>query len=119
MKKAIIIFLFFLSVQFSNAQMSCTELIDHLETGWDGSIYTSYDSDAITSVTFYAIIDDDGYDYYYAIVVFESSFTQYIYQVSSETENNYAWDSSESAGKAFWSHIQPYNDNLDCGAYFE
>ena len=119
MKKVVLLFLFVLSAQISNAQMSCTELIEHLETGWDGNIYTSYDSEAISSITFYAIIDDDGYEYHYAIVVFTSSDTQYIYQVDSFTENDYSWDSSDSAGKAFWKHIQPYNDNLDCGAYFE
>lgn len=116
-------FLFYLILFFGisstiNAQSSCQDIIDYVKSEGYGSTYYSYSSDAITQVTFYDVTDDSYNTYYFAIVRFTSSYTDYIYQVGSNTRNNYSMDYLNSAGKAFWNYIEPYSDNLGCGPNF-
>ena len=63
-----------------------------------GTTYYSYDSDAISEVTFYEISDESYNDYYFAVVRFTSSYEEYIYQVDSDTEFNYSMEYMDSAG---------------------
>ena len=60
--------------------------------------------------------------YYFAIVCFKQKYSygcnEYIYQVASNTKFNYSYNYLNSAGKAFWKYIQPYNENLDCAPNF-
>ncbi|WP_435412697.1 hypothetical protein [Psychroserpens mesophilus] len=116
MKNSVILSLLFVfGLYFSlNAQSSCSELIDYVKSNSYGSTYYSYDSDAISQVTFYEVTDDNYNTYYFALVRFTSSYTDYIYRVGSNTKSNYSFDYMDSAGKAFWEHIQPYNEVLDC-----
>ena len=119
MKKIITLFILLLiGVGSVFAQMSCNELKDYVESEDYGMTYYSYDSDAITKVSFHEITDDSYNTYYFAIVQFTSSFTEYIYQVDSNTKFNYSMDYHESAGKAFWEHIHPYRDVLGCAPDF-
>tara|TARA_R110000765_G_scaffold94079_6_gene177446 strand:- start:1033 stop:1407 length:375 start_codon:yes stop_codon:yes gene_type:complete len=97
-----------------NAKSSCADMIDMVESESYGTTYYSYDSDAISQVTFHEVTDDSYNTYYFAIVKFKSSYNEYIYQVSSSTKSNYSMNYRQSAGEAFWQYIQPYNDNLNC-----
>ena len=99
-------------------QTSCSDLIKYVKSNDYGRTYYSYDSDAITQVTFYKITDNNYNTYYFAIVQFTSSYTNYIYQVGPNTQLNYSMDYMDSAGKAFWKYIQPYNENLNCAPNF-
>lgn len=101
-----------------NAQTSCSELMTYVKSESFGSAYTSFGSDAISQVTFHELTDDSYNTYYYAIVRFTSSYNEYIYQVASNTKSNYTRNYMSSAGKAFWSYIQPYNENLGCAPDF-
>lgn len=101
--------------QTVNAQSSCSELLDYVESKGYGSTYYSYNSDAISQVTFYDITDENYNTYYFAVVRFTSSYTDYIYQVGSNTKFNYTMNYNNSAGKAFWNYIEPYSDVLGCG----
>lgn len=114
LKKAIT--LTFLIFWFTNlnAQSSCADMINMVESESYGTTYYSYDSDAISQVTFHEITDDSYNTYYFAIVRFTSSYNEYIYQVSYSTKSNYSMNYLQSAGEAFWQYIQPYNDNLNC-----
>ena len=101
----------------TNAQ-SCEEIMDFVKSENPGTSYRSYTSDAISKVTFHSVYVDYK-TLYFAIVCFKKNSysqncTEYIYQVSSNTKLNYSMDHYESAGKAFWKHIEPYSDNLDC-----
>lgn len=102
-----------------NAQTSCSDIIEYVKSESYGSTYYSYDSDAISQVTFYEVTDDNYITYYFAIVRFTSSYTDYIYQVSSDTKFNYSIYYLDSAGKAFWNYIQPYNKQLGCAPDFD
>jgi hypothetical protein len=102
-----------------NAQTSCYELISYVKANGYGSTYYSYNSDAISQVTFYEVTDDNYTTYYFAIVRFSSSYTDYIYRVSSNTKSNYSFNYMDSAGQAFWKYIQPYNEVLDCAPDFD
>lgn len=102
-----------------NAQTSCSDIIKYVKSKSYGSTYYSYDSDAISQITFYEVSDDSYNTYYFAIVRFTSSYTDYIYQVGSNTKFNYSMDYMDSAGKAFWKYIQPYNENLNCAPNFD
>ncbi len=116
-KNFLIIFLVLLAGRSISAQTSCSEMLQYVTSNSYGSTLYSYDSEAITSVTFYDLSID--YDtYYFAVVQFTSSYQKYIYQVGSQTEINYRMDYFDSAGKAFWKHIQPYADALGCGPSF-
>ena len=100
------------------AQTSCSDLLQMVESESYGTTYSSFGSDAISQVTFHDITDNSYNTYYFAVVQFTSSYTKYIYQVSSSTERNYSYNYITSAGKAFWKYIQPYNQNLNCAPDF-
>lgn len=119
MKKAILLITFLCCSLNLNAQISCPELIDYVKTESYGSTYYSYGSDAIRQVSFHEVSDDSYNTYYFAIVQFTSSYKEYIYQVSSSTKFNYSLEYLDSAGKAFWRYIQPYNQNLECAPDFD
>ena len=116
MKKHIFYFLFAIVSITVNAQ-SCEEMMDFVKSKNYGVTYSSYGSDAISKVTFYDVMIDYK-TYYFAIVCFKKEYSyscnEYIYQVGSSTKLNYSLDHYDSAGKAFWKHIQPYNENLGC-----
>lgn len=101
---------------------SCQELIETVENNYYGTTYRSYNSTAISEVTFYEV--RENYEtYYFAIVCFKQKYgygcNKYIYQVGSRTKFGYSLDYMSSAGEAFWEHIQPYADVLGCGARFQ
>lgn len=103
-----------------NAQ-DCDELMNSIKSENYGTTYTSYNSDAISKVTFYDVMIDYQ-TYYFAIVCFKKDYygcSEYLYQVASNTKMNYSMNYYDSAGKAFWKYIQPYNETLDCGANFD
>lgn len=110
----LIVLIIFSGLTTLTAQSSCSELMDMVTSESYGSTYSSYSSDAISQVTFYEIDGDNYSTYYFAIVRFKSSYTDYIYQVGSRTKSNYAMNYLQSAGEAFWKYIQPYNQNLNC-----
>jgi hypothetical protein len=111
MKKNILILIISL-VTFVVKAQSCEEIMEYVKKeGGYGTTYISYNSDVISKVTFYQLTVDYK-TLYFAIVCFKKEYsyscTEYIYQVGSNT--NYI----NSAGKAFWEYIQPYNENLGC-----
>jgi hypothetical protein len=112
-KSTVLIFLMF-AANYINAQSSCAELLAMVKSEGYGSSYSSYTSDAISQVTFYEVDGDNYNSYYFAVVRFKNSYTDYIYQVGSRTKSNYAMNYMQSAGEAFWQYIQPYNENLNC-----
>ncbi len=114
LKKIITMLFLTFGMVLTHAQSSCSELMDMVTSEGYGSTYSSYSSDAISQVTFYEIDGDNYSTYYFAIVRFKSSYTDYIYQVGSRTKSNYAMNYLQSAGEAFWKYIQPYNQNLNC-----
>jgi len=120
--KKLLSFLIFIFCTANGKAQSCEEVMSYVKSNSYGTTYTSYNSDAISKVTFYDITVDYKY-YYYAIVCFKqkNSYTcsEYIYQVSSRTKSNYSMNYLNSAGKAFWEYIQPYNKNLGCAPNFE
>src|SRR5690606_32801360 len=115
MKKMLFTWVLFLGLLNVNAQSSCEEVMKYVKSSGYGSTYTTYDSEAISKVTFYQI-SIDYKTHYFAIVCFKKSYscTEYIYQVGSETKLNYSLNYLSSAGEAFWKYIQPYNANLKC-----
>lgn len=85
-----------------------------------GTTYTSHNSDAISKVTFYDVMID--YQTYFAMSVLRKTImdVQSIYiRVASNTKFNYSTNYLDSAGKAFWKYIQPYNETLECAPNFE
>ena len=119
MKKLIFAILFGLSLMSVKAQ-SCEEFMSFVKNESYGSSFYSYTSDAISYVTFYDVLIDYQY-YYFAIVCFKNDYSgcsEYIYQVGSNTKSNYSMSYLSSAGKAFWKHIQPYNNVLGCAPNF-
>ncbi len=122
MKKMILTFISALTIIAVNAQ-TCDEMIEYVkQEGGYGTTYTSYNSDAISKVTFYQLTVDYK-TLYFAIVCFKKEYsygcTEYIYQVGSNTKFNYSLNYLSSAGKAFWEYIQPYSENLGCAPNFE
>ncbi|MAU15617.1 MAG: hypothetical protein CMH46_08775 [Muricauda sp.] len=113
MKKVILLGALLFAIGIS-AQSSCSDLMATVKSEGYGSTYYSYDSDAISKVTFYEVSDDNYNKYYFAIVQFTGSFKEYIYQVGPRTKSNYSYNYRTSAGKAFWKYVQPYNKNLNC-----
>ncbi|PQJ32376.1 hypothetical protein BST92_10765 [Nonlabens arenilitoris] len=109
-----ITFLFLSSMVFSQ---SCEEQIEYLEDNYYGSTYSSPTSTAISKVTFYQATIDYR-TVYFAVVCFKSKYSygcsEYLYQVGSNTKYNYSMNYLDSAGKAFWSYIEPYGDNSPC-----
>ena len=107
-----------LFISFKVNSQTCDELISSVKSKAYGTTYTSYNSSAISKVTFYDIYEGSRF-YYFAIVCFKKSYSgcaEYIYQVTSTTKTYYSMNYLESAGKAFWAYIQPYNKVLSCGA---
>lgn len=122
MKTTIALLMVLVSTTLLKAQ-TCAEIMEYVKSeGGYGTTYTSYNSDAISKVTFYEITADYQ-TLYFAIVCFkrENSFScsEYIYQVGSSTKSNYSMNYYSSAGKAFWDYIQPYNETLGCAPDFK
>ena len=101
---------------------SCDEVMEYVKSQGYGTTYSSYNSDAISKVTFYNIAIEFK-THYFAIVCFKQKYSyscsEYIYQVGSNTKFNYSMNYLKSAGKAFWEYIQPYNENLGCAPNFD
>ena len=116
MKQLILTVLLTLSGVIAIAQ-SCDDMMDLVTKDNYGSTYSSPTSDAISKVTFYSK-QIEYQTYYFAVVCFKKEYsyncTEYLYQVASNTQTNYALHYLDSAGKAFWKYIKPYNDNLQC-----
>ncbi len=122
MKKVILFFVIALTTTFVKAQ-TCDEIMEYVKKeGGYGTTYTSYNSEAISKVTFYQV-SVDYKTLYFAIVCFKKEYSytcsEYIYQVGSNTKLNYSMNYLNSAGKAFWDYIQPYNENLGCAPNFK
>lgn len=122
MKKTILLLILLFGFFSVKAQASCEDIMEYVKSQSYGTTYYSPSSTAISKVTFYEIMIDYKY-YYFAIVCFKKEYsyscTEYIYQVGSRTKLDYSLNYSKSAGEAFWKYIQPYNENLDCGAKFK
>lgn len=122
MKKLVLTIVFVLSFLNLKAQ-SCDDLIKYVKSQSTGTSYDSPLSTAISKVTFYNIVID--YEtHYFAIVCFKSSeyslgCNEYIYAVGNTTETSYSMNYINSAGKAFWKYIQPFNGVLNCGVSFD
>ena len=121
MKNILLIFILIFWGFQANAQ-ACDEVMKYVKSESYGTTYSSYNSDAISKVTFYNIMIDYQMRYF-AIVCFKKEYSygcaEYIYQVRSNTKFNYSLDYLNSAGKAFWKYIQPYNENLGCAPDFD
>jgi hypothetical protein len=122
MKKVILLIFVSLTAVTLNAQ-SCDEVMEYVKKeGGYGTTYTSYNSDAISKVTFYQLTVDYK-TLNFAIVCFKKEYSyscsEYIYLVGSNTKLNYSMNYLNSAGKAFWEYIQPYNENLGCAPNFK
>jgi hypothetical protein len=73
MKKSILIFLISLTAIAVNAQ-SCEEIMEYIKKeGGYGTTYTSYNSDAISKVTFYQITVDYKNIYFAIVWIFRAS----------------------------------------------
>lgn len=100
---------------------TCDEFMAYIKSTGYGTTYASYNSDAISKVTFYTVTLDYQ-THHFAIVCFKQNYSygcsEYIYQVSSNTQLNYSMNYLSSAGKAFWTYIQPHNRNLECAPDF-
>jgi hypothetical protein len=98
---------------------SCEEYKNIVKRSATGTTYYSYTSSSISEVTFYTL-SIDYQNYHYAIVCFKTSFgcSEYIYQVSSDTEINYSIHYLRSAGEAYWAYIHPYRSILGCSPSF-
>ncbi len=120
MKKYLFFLLIIIGSTSVNSQ-SCEEIMDYVKSKDYGITYTSYDSEAISKVTFYNV-SVDYKTHYFAIVCFKKEYSyscnEYIYQVNSTTKLNYSMDHYDSAGKAFWKHIEPHSGNLGCTPSF-
>lgn len=117
------LFLFFISFCSLNGQsQTCDEIMKYVKSEGYGTTYTSFNSEAISKVTFYQI-SIDYRTHYFAIVCFKQKYSyqckEYIYQVGSNTKLNYSMNYISSAGKAFWEFIHPYRKNLGCAPEFE
>lgn len=121
--KKVIIFLFVSLMANDMKAQSCDEIMAYVKKeGGYGTTYSSFNSDAISKVTFYQLTVDYK-KHYFAIVCFKKEYSygcsEYIYQVASNTKFNYSFNYLNSAGKAFWKYIQPFNENLGCGPNFK
>ena len=112
----VLFFFYSLYLSIEIKAQTCDEIMEWVKSESFGTTYTSYNSDAISEVTFYDVYVDYQ-SYYFAVVCFKDGYygcNEYIYQVSSSTESYYSINYYNSAGKAFWDYIQPYNNNLGC-----
>ena len=120
MRKYILYLVLLVGIFKANSQ-SCEQWMEFVKNKSYGTTYNSYNSDAISKVTFYNVRIDYK-TYYFAIVCFKQKYSygcnEYIYQVGSNTKLNYSMNYLSSAGKAFWEYIQPYNENLGCAPDF-
>ena len=110
----------FCVINCANGQ-TCAEIMRYVKSTGYGTTYSSFNSDAISKVTFYQV-SIDYQSYYYAIVCFKGEYygcTEYIYQVGPNTKLNYSMNYLSSAGKAFWQYIQPYSKVLGCAPKLE
>lgn len=107
-----------LFITVSIKAQSCEEVLKFVKSSGYGITYYSYSSTAISQVTFYDIYENYK-TYYFAIVRFNNSYKEYVYQVGSNTKYNYSINYLDSAGEAFWNFIQPHNKNLGCAPNFE
>ena len=115
MKKILFSLILIFGLSNLNAQ-TCAEVLKSVKSNYYGTTYSSYNSTSISKVTFYEVLVDYQY-YYFAIVCFKNNSygcSEYIYQVASNTKSNYSFNYLNSAGKAFWKYIEPYNENLGC-----
>ena len=117
MKTKILLATTLLLCSFVLTAQTCEEQIEYLQDNYYGTTYNSPTSTAISKVTFYdATIDFRTV--YFAVVCFKSKYSygcnEYLYRVGSNTSLNYSLDYLDSAGKAFWSYIEPYGDNSPC-----
>lgn len=121
MKRTLFCFCIFFATITAKGQ-SCEELIEYVKSEGYGTTYSSPLSDAISKVTFYDI-SKDFETYYFAIVCFKEKYSygcsEYIYLVGSNTKFNYSMNYFDSAGKAFWNYIQPYQENSECSPSLE
>jgi len=121
MKTCLSTIILILATLTANAQ-TCEETMEYVKSNGYGITYSSFNSEAISTVTFYEIMNNYQ-TYYFAIVCFKDKYSyscsEYIYQVGSNTKLNYSMDYLNSAGKAFWKYIQPYNANLGCAPNFD
>jgi hypothetical protein len=121
MKGILFVWFLFFSTTSLIAQ-TCDEFMDYVKNNAYGSTFYSFNSEAISKVTFYQLYED--YEtYYFAIVCFKQKYSyacnEYIYQVASTTKLNYSMSYLQSAGEAFWDYIQPYSNVLGCSPSFE
>lgn len=118
MRITLLILTIFLYTLAGHAQ-TCQEVLNYVKSSGNGTKYYSPTSEAVSEVTFYTVIENYS-TYYFAVVKFTSSYyKEYIYQVASNTKFHYGMNYLNSAGKAFWEYIQPYNKNLGCAPKFE
>lgn len=121
MKRTLILIILILGTYKISAQ-SCDKLIASVKEKSYGTSYKSYNSDAISKVTFYTL-DIDYKTHYFAIVCFKKEYSyncdEYIYKVASNTKLNYSLNYYDSAGKAFWKYIHPYANVLECSPNFD
>jgi hypothetical protein len=119
--KPVIVTLSLMFISLFSICQTCEEYIEFVKSESYGTTYSSYDSEAISEVTFYDVMIDYQ-TYYFAIVCFKREYSyscsEYIYQVASNTQINYSTNYLNSAGKAFWNYIHPYNNNLGCAPNF-
>src|SRR5690606_35610026 len=111
MKRYSLILLLCIGMSASNAQ-DCDEFMEYVKSKSYGTTYHSYLSEAISKVTFYEVSINHQY-HYFAIVCFKRDYSgcsEYLYQVVSSTKFDYSRSYINSAGKAFWKYIQPYNE---------
>ena len=96
---------------------TCDEIMEHVKSLGDGTIYTSCDGDAISKVTFYGEMIN-CYEYYFAVVCFKQEnpydCSEYVYLVESSTETVYSTNYIANAGQAFLDFIKPHSNNLGC-----
>lgn len=109
------------SEENSKAEL-CAGLMQYVKTNGYGVAYNSYNSDAISKVTFYTMTVDYE-NHYFAIVCFKRKYSsgcqEYLYRVASDTKSKYAQSYISSAGQAFWNYIEPYSDALGCSPDFD
>ncbi|WP_418502500.1 hypothetical protein [Flagellimonas sp.] len=119
--KKLVLSIFVLLFWVGMKAQSCEEMMDFVKSKSYGSTFYSPNSEAVSRVTFYDIYLDYK-SYYFAIVCFKRKYayqcSEYIYQVASNTKMYYSMNYMDSAGKAFWKYIQPYNENLGCAPDF-
>lgn len=116
------ILLFLLLISFNTNAQTCQDIMEFVKSKSFGTTYTSYNSDAISKVTFYEVYIDYQ-THYFAIVCFKQQYSlsckEYIYQVASDTRIKYSLKYITSPGEAFWEYIHPYRKQLGCSPNLE